>query len=52
MHGAMQTQCATHVPDALHERTDGLTYAEALTLRESSELSNARTGKRISEEKP
>lgn len=42
MPGAMQMQCGMHMPDALHERTDGLTYAEGGYERRNLAVSIAR----------
>lgn len=43
MRRAMHKQCATHVPDALHERTDELTNADLLVETElSGSVGNAR----------
>lgn len=38
---AMREQCATHVPDAMHERTDGLTDADASKTESGPHVSNA-----------
>lgn len=42
MLGAMHEQCTTHVLDAMHERTDELTYAEVHRAEGESNVSNAR----------
>ncbi len=43
MLGAMHAQCATHMPDAMHERTNELTNAEhPQDTRGNLSVSNAR----------
>lgn len=43
---AMHEQCATHMPNAMHERTDGRTNADlASPSEETSSVSNARTSR-------
>ncbi len=43
MLGAMHAQCATHMPDAMHERTNELTNAEhPQDTRENLSVSDAR----------